>query len=264
MFNLDAIDPLIIKDIENPNHPSEFIWQEEYAVLILRLPEVHSEGVEVFSYAFVFDGKELSVFDREKNQLEPMGKIASLVEFLNPKIDRLLKEVQLYHYDIEMLEESLFDENVSDVFMQEWLRYKKDLSLIHRVMFHASLAYEMYMNKIGKESLSFEDIAEHISRIRDLAKAALEKLDNLYDFYRAKVDERMNKNVYYLTLISGIFLPLTLITGFFGMNTGGLPWMDDAEGTLKAVLVAVVLEVVMVLPLFLLNSGKIKRFQRKR
>jgi len=40
------------------------------------------------------------------------------------------------------------------------------------------------------------DLFEHIGRIRDLAKTAIEKLDNLYDFYRAKVDERMNRNIY--------------------------------------------------------------------
>ncbi|HGZ69857.1 MAG TPA: hypothetical protein ENK74_00475 [Nitratifractor sp.] len=66
-----------------------------------------------------------------------------------------------------------------------------------------------------------------------MAKAAIEKLDYLYDFYCAKVDEKMNRNVYYLTLLSGIFLPLTLATGFFGMNTSGLPYTNDPSGTLE-------------------------------
>jgi len=31
-------------------------------------------------------------------------------------------------------------------------------------------------------------------------------------------------------------MPLTLVTGFFGMNTGGLMWTDDPSGTYKVTL----------------------------
>lgn len=41
----------------------------------------------------------------------------------------------------------------------------------------------------------------------------------------------MNKNIYLLTVLSGIFLPLNLIVGFFGMNTEGLLFKDDPNGT---------------------------------
>jgi len=47
------LDPLILEDIENPEHPSDFEHKENYAVLILRLPEVGEEGeVGIRSYAF--------------------------------------------------------------------------------------------------------------------------------------------------------------------------------------------------------------------
>ena len=268
MSNFELLDPLILEDIENPNHPSEYISVDGYEVLILRLPEVTAEKVEITSYPFLFQDEKLYLFERDSAAFRELGSAENLVFYLDEKIDKLLKEIQRYHFDIDMLEESLYGEKISDTFMQEWLQYKKDLSLIYRVMFHASLAYELYLTKLKQKSsldtLPFSDIAEHIGRIRDLSKAALEKLDNLYDFYRAKVDERMNKNVYYLTVISGIFLPLTLITGFFGMNTGGLPWMEDPNGTTKAIVVAFVLEFLMIIPFAMLGSGKIKRFRRKR
>ena len=268
MITLEELDTLILEDIENPNHPSEFIAQERYSVLILRLPEVLEEGVKIISFPFVISSRSIALYDREKRELEYMGSLEELVLFLDSRIDRLVKDVQLYHYDIEMLEESLYEESVSELFMQEWLRYKKDVSLIHRVMFHTTLAFELFVNYHKKNEdfdlLAFADILEHMGRIRDLSKAAMEKLDNLYDFYRAKVDEKMNKNMYYLTIISGVFLPLTLITGFFGMNTGGLPFVDDANGTYKVVAISVVLEVLMILPLLLMNSKKIKRFRRRK
>ncbi len=92
------------------------------------------------------------------------------------------------------------------------------------------------------DMLVFGDVLKHMGCVRDLSNSAMEKLDNLYDFYRVKVDEQMNKNVYYLTIISGVFLPLTLITGFFEMNTGGLLFTDDTDGTIKALLFTIIAE----------------------
>jgi magnesium transporter len=43
----------------------------------------------------------------------------------------------------------------------------------------------------------------------------------------------MNRSIYILTIISVIFLPLNLVVGFFGMNTGGLPF-QHAMGTMDA------------------------------
>jgi len=41
-------------------------------------------------------------------------------------------------------------------------------------------------------------------------------------------------------------MPLSLVTGFFGMNTGGLPLVDDPEGTIKATIIAIILEIPFV------------------
>jgi magnesium transporter len=53
----------------------------------------------------------------------------------------------------------------------------------------------------------------------------------------------MNKIMFILTILSGIFLPLTLVTGYFGMNTGGLPLTEDPHGTLKVTVGLLLFEV---------------------
>ena len=37
----------------------------------------------------------------------------------------------------------------------------------------------------------------------------------------------MNKNMYVLSVISAIFLPLGFLTGLFGINIGGIPGVED-------------------------------------
>ncbi|WP_456382069.1 magnesium transporter CorA family protein [Hydrogenimonas sp.] len=262
------IDALLLEDIENASHPSEFELGDGYAVLILRLPETTSEGLRIVSYAFVVEKGACYRFDRDTKRLEATGTLKEMHTFLDEKTETLIKEMQRYHYDIETLEESLYEGALPSAFMQRWLAYKKDVSLIHRLMFHATLAFELFIRHHRKEEgfreLAYADLLEHMGRIRDLAKAAIEKLDNLYDFYRAKVDERMNRNMYLLTVISAIFLPLTLVTGIFGMNTGGLPFTDDPNGTLKVLGLSLFLEVLFLVPFFLINRRKIEKFRIER
>ena len=66
----------------------------------------------------------------------------------------------------------------------------------------------------------------------------------------------MNKNIYYLTIISGIFLPLTLITGFFGMNTGGLPLTNNPNGTLYVIIFSIISEILFLILFFALSKFK--------
>ncbi|WP_353661556.1 CorA family divalent cation transporter [Hydrogenimonas sp. SS33] len=259
------IDALLQEDIENATHPSHFELGDDYAVLILRLPETTEEGLAVISYAFVVEKGACYRFNREVKKLEASGSLEEMYRFLDEKMERLIKDMQRYHFEIEQLEESLYDGSLPKDFMSRWIAYKKDVSLIHRLMFHASLAFELFVRyhkkQEGFQTLAFADLMEHMGRIRDLAKAAMDKLDNLYDFYRAKVDERMNRNMYWLTIISAIFLPLTLVTGFFGMNTGGLPYTDDPHGTVKVVVLSLVLELLFLVPFILMNMEKTRKFR---
>lgn len=50
--------------------------------------------------------------------------------------------------------------------------------------------------------------------------------------------QRTNQNLYILSIITALMLPATLVTGIFGMNTGGMPFAQAPHGTLVASLVA--------------------------
>jgi Mg2+ and Co2+ transporter CorA len=50
--------------------------------------------------------------------------------------------------------------------------------------------------------------------------------------------QRTNQNLYVLSILSALLLPATLVTGFFGMNTGGLPFAQGAAGTALAAILA--------------------------
>jgi zinc transporter len=45
-----------------------------------------------------------------------------------------------------------------------------------------------------------------------------------------RLSEATNRNLYILSVVTVALLPINLITGIFGMNTGGLPWSDNPSG----------------------------------
>src|SRR5262249_21690882 len=57
----------------------------------------------------------------------------------------------------------------------------------------------------------------------------------LQDELEARSNEETNRRLYLLSVLTAILAPTTLITGFFGMNTGGLPWTQNPHGTVLAV-----------------------------
>jgi magnesium transporter len=63
----------------------------------------------------------------------------------------------------------------------------------------------------------FERIYEQLNRVVDGIDAAADSMAKLMDL-------RLNETMYWLTVVATIFLPLTFLTGFFGMNFG---WLVD-------------------------------------
>jgi len=70
----------------------------------------------------------------------------------------------------------------------------------------------------------FDHMGEQISRLVDAIDAASNGLATL-------IDLRLNETSYWLTVVATIFLPLTFITGFFGMN---FDWMVGQIDTQSA------------------------------
>jgi len=59
--------------------------------------------------------------------------------------------------------------------------------------------------------------------------------------------EAVNRNLYVLSIVTAIFLPMTLVTGLFGINVGGMPWLEDHEGFLIVLLVTVATALLAIL-----------------
>ena len=79
-----------------------------------------------------------------------------------------------------------------------------------------------------------------LSRALDAAlqdlKLVEERARLLNEEISSRLSERTNRNLYFVSLAAAVFLPITLVSGIFGMNVGGLPWLGDADGFAWALL----------------------------
>jgi len=64
----------------------------------------------------------------------------------------------------------------------------------------------------------FRDVYDHVVRISDMLDTYREVLSSTMDAYVSTVSMRMNEIIKTLTTITTILMPLSVITGFYGMN----------------------------------------------
>ena len=89
-------------------------------------------------------------------------------------------------------------------------------------------AFQPSVEKIAQRLLSLDaDILDVQGQLRLLR----EELD-------IQEAQRTNQNLYILSIVTALMLPATLVTGIFGMNTGGLPFAQGPWGTLHATALA--------------------------
>jgi magnesium/cobalt transport protein CorA len=76
----------------------------------------------------------------------------------------------------------------------------------------------------------FADIVEHIERVLSHARTIENQAESAVQLYFAAMSHRTTEIMRLLTLITAIFMPLTLITGIFGMNFEFIPGLHKSYG----------------------------------
>jgi magnesium transporter len=74
------------------------------------------------------------------------------------------------------------------------------------------------------------DVLEHIERVLTHVRRLEQSAENAVQMHFSALSHRTNSIMRTLTVLTAIFLPLNLITGFFGMNFDALPLIHTATG----------------------------------
>lgn len=136
------------------------------------------------------------------------------IDFMNT-VDRVDEE-------IETLEDEIFGkpdrETVQRVFSlkRTTIHLRRSLSPMREVL--NKLARDDYRVIDGKDRIYFRDVYDHFVRLHDIAESLRDLVGGVLDTYLSVVNNRMNEVMKTLTLITTLFMPISFVAGFFGMN----------------------------------------------
>lgn len=93
--------------------------------------------------------------------------------------------------------------------------------------------FRMFADKASRLSADVQYLKEYTLQIKDM--------------YQARIDVHQNRVMQFLTIVTTIFMPLTLITGWYGMNFAKMPELSWEFGYAMVIFLAVIIIVIEIL-----------------
>lgn len=124
--------------------------------------------------------------------------------------------------EIDWVEDQVFDRPSSQT-LARLFTLKRVLLAMRRIL----LPQREVLNKMArddydvidrKDRIFFRDIYDHLVRLHDVNESLRDLVGGAMDTYLSVINNRMNEVMKTLTIITTLFMPLTFVTGFFGMN----------------------------------------------
>lgn len=187
--------------------------------------------------------------------LQSGGDMRAPVQFLLLLFETMIREEV---FQLEALEDGLgaienqLLEEIPESFDETIVSYQKKLTSLHTY-------YEQLMN-VGDMMCSnldnylpesqrrfWEHFTARAERLHDHTETLREYLMQIRALYQAQIDAQQNRVVTMLTIITTIFLPLTLIAGWYGMNFPQMPefgWKYAYLGVIIISALIVLLEIL--------------------
>ncbi|MDH5574426.1 MAG: hypothetical protein OEY80_02980, partial [Nitrospirota bacterium] len=72
------------------------------------------------------------------------------------------------------------------------------------------------------------ETSDHLLRYIEDLDAIRERVAVMQEELASKLAEQMTKTMYALTILAGVFLPLTFLTGLLGINVAGIPGSENS------------------------------------
>lgn len=87
----------------------------------------------------------------------------------------------------------------------------------------------------GADTTELRQAVERLDGTAQDLELVQERARLLQEEIAGRLGEATNRNLYLLSVMTTVLLPINLITGIFGMNTNGLPWSQNQNGFWHAV-----------------------------
>ena len=160
------------------------------------------------------------------------GPVGLLHRIVDAMVDNYRPAMDELEDRISNLEELAFTGEQQMV--RQVLKLKRDLGTLRRVLIPqrdavGRLARREFPAISDEMAFRFRDVYDHVSRYAEESFLFQDRVTGILEVHLSTVSNRRNMVVKVLTVISTIFLPLTVLTGMWGMNVP-LPHLPGGDG----------------------------------
>jgi len=159
------------------------------------------------------------------------GPVALTHRIVDQMVDNYRPTMEALEEQIDLLEEEAYYGRHNLVRLV--LRLKRDLAQMRRILIPqrdavGRLARREFPAISDEMSYRFRDVYDHVVRLTEEAMLFQDRVTGILEVNLATVSNRLNQIMKVLTVLSTIFMPLTLIVGAWGMNVP-LPMFPGGE-----------------------------------
>ncbi len=208
-----------------------------------------------YQYAFALDEKGIVFIDstgvverilkrivRTKRWRMPCME-RFIYDFLETIIARDLTLLERYEKELDAIEDDMMDENTETTLV----RVNEIRSDLRELRVHyeqlIDLGQELQENENNffkpENTRYFRLFTDRVTRLHDTASSLRDYAMQIRDVYNTQIDVKQNRIMTLLTVVTTIFMPLTLIVGWYGMNFRYMPELETKWGYPVVVIVSI-------------------------
>lgn len=220
----------------------------------LRVPEKNEKRTPQVICGFYMTDKELFLIEDsgelkhwiEKKE-EQFQDMKSPDQFLLKMMELMIENDLLYllhlEKEIEKMEDQLI-KGVSNNFFTVLTKYRHKLSEMDAYYEQLIMIGDLLQSQDGlpiiRNTESWNRYTLRTERLHNHVHLLRENILQLRELYQSLQDAQQNKTMCILTVVTTLFLPLTLLTGWYGMNFVNMPELQWKYGYMAVIVIAVI------------------------
>ena len=266
--------PLIIEDITNTTQRPKYEDFGSYIFVVLKMlyydPMNDGQEAEQISliigsnFVISFQEKEGDIFDpvrdrirNAKGRIRNMGADYLAYALIDAIVDNYFIILEKIGERIENMEEELVLNPTPEILQsihelkREMILLRKSVWPLREVISGLQRGESPLIEK--STGIFLRDVYDHTIQVIDTVETLRDMASGMLDIYLSSISYRMNEVMKVLTIIATIFIPLTFITGIYGMNFKYMPELEWRWG--YAILWSII---------FVISISMLFYFKRKR
>jgi magnesium transporter len=150
------------------------------------------------------------------------GPVSLFHRIVDRMIGRYVPEIEQFQDTLDATEDKLFDDPDPHV-VRQILGYKRDVSTLRRIITPqrdaiGRLARREFSIIDAEMALHFRNVYDQLVRVSDEALMLQDRITGMLDAHLSNTSNRVNQVVKVLTVLTTVFMPLTVLSGLYGMN----------------------------------------------